>query len=210
MYSLLYQYLIIHKRLDLPGVGLLQVIDVPARYNAAEKKIYAPHPAIRYKEERMEIDENLYSWMATQLSTSVEAAQNQFHAFINNIIDELAKHNQLIWKGLGLFTKDDTGIIRFTWEKTIQQYLPSVTATKVIRKGMSHNLLVGENEATNIEMAQWLNQDTAPVQKKRWWFWMIAASIIFAIGFVIYYLIQDGASFETIATSAKYVFLALN
>ena len=69
---------------------------------------------------------------------------------------------------------------------------------------------MGENEATNIEMAQWLNQDTAPAQKKRWWFWMIAASIIFAIGFVIYYLIQDGSSFETIITSAKYVFLALN
>ena len=209
MYSLLHQYLIIHKQLDLPGVGLLQVIDVPARYNAAEKKIYAPHPAIRCKAERMEVDNILYSWIAKQLSISVETAQNQFHTFINNILGELAKHNQTTWKGLGIFTKNDTGIIRFAWEKTIQQYLPSITATKIIRNGTSHNLLVGAHEATSIEMEQWLSQDASPLTKKHRWFWVMATVIVVAISISIYYLIQDGVSFETITTSAKYIFLTL-
>lgn len=209
MHFLLHQYLIIHKQLDLPGIGLLQVMDVPARYNAAEKKLYAPHPAIRCKAERMEVDSNVYNWMATQLATTVEIAQLEFHSFIDSMLSELTKHHQATWKGLGMFTKDDTGIIRFIWQKTIQQYLPSITATKIIRNGTSHKLLVGEKEATNIEVAQWLSPDASSIQKKRWWFWMIVISVVIAIGMVIYYLIQDGASFETIITSAKYIFCTL-
>lgn len=210
MHFLLYQYLIIHKQLNLPGIGLLQITDVPARYNAAEKKIYAPYPAIRCKTERMEIDNVLYNWIATQLSISTEAAQNRFHTFINDMLSELAKHSQVAWKGLGLFTKDDTGIIRFTWEKMIQHYLPNITATKIIRNGASHSLLVGESKATNIEMAQRLNQNTVSAQKKRWWFWAAATSVIIVVSIVIYYLVQYDADFETIVALAKCVFLTLN
>lgn len=196
MYTLLHQYLITHKQLDLPGIGLLQVIDIPARYTIAEKQLYAPHPTIRCKPERMQVNPELYTWLSKQLSVSEIAAKQQFDTFMDSLLNELTEHKQIIWKGVGLFIKDDLNNIHFTRQNAIENYLPSITIEKNINYSL--NQVAGKK----------IYKDSA-WGRSNWGIWIFMIIIILSNTILVYFFIQEGISFVTSIELFKYIFYSL-
>lgn len=197
MYTLLHQYLITHKELDLPGIGLLQVLDIPARYTIAEHKLYAPYSTIRCKPERMQTNPKLFTWLSMQLLVSDVEAKQQFNSFIDTILQELTTYKKIIWKGIGLFIKDDVDTIHFTWQYTVQDYLPNIIVQKNLKQSsLQHSTII------------------QPLSQNKFWdkFWRIWALIIYItynIAISMYLVLQESINFAMLTQVYKYMLYAL-
>lgn len=190
MYALLHQYLITHKELDLPGVGLLQVVEAPARYTMADKKLYAPHPVIRCKPERMQPNPLLYQWLSTQLQLSEVAAKQQFNQFMDGLLAELHKSSQFIWERLGIFTKQDNNAIKFVWQYDIQNYLPAVNDIDSI---IPTTALAGKR---SVPKSFW---------ERNWIAWSFIGLALSGLGALMYFLVEEGCDLDTIINLCKTV-----
>ncbi len=180
MYALLHQYLITHKELDLPGIGLLQVIEIPARYTMADKTLHAPYPAIRCKPERMQVDPTLYHWLSVQLTSSIVDAKKRFNTFVGAILEQLTMSNQAHWEGLGSFKKDDANIIKFTWEHSIQNSIPRIT----IEKGITHDSIQADHSSYH-------NNRSRTFFRSPWWIWSFLGAVLLNIGICTYLIINE-------------------
>lgn len=178
MFRLLHQYLIENSILHLPGIGTLEFAELPARLDVADKLLHPPIKTLRLNAESESSDKHsLMGFISRQLQISEEHAYTVFQQFCESVKTGLSAKRMLYWDHLGAFQKDEGGTVHFVQTNDIEEYLPPVTADRMIRANAEHNMTVGDTETTNTAMLEYYDEPQV-TKKDYWWVWVIVIFIV--------------------------------
>jgi hypothetical protein len=201
MYGELYQYLILHRHLNLPGIGRLCIEKKPARFDVADKVINPPAFSIALQHDNSNPPKNFFNWLALKLGISDREAVIRFNNFLFDLKKQLSAGNKLEWEGVGTISKGLGGDILLNPSLTDHSPGTPVPAVKVLRDNAQHIIRVGEDERTSAEMQEILHHSEEG-GKSYWW---VAALVlvILSIIFIGYYFSVNGMSTSAAANQKK-------
>ncbi len=179
MYGELYQYLILHKQLNIPGIGIFQIERIPADIDFISKIVNPPAYSIALHHSNASPSQKIFSWLSDVQNISERDALSRFNDFAFELRNKIMSGEKLQWEGIGTLSKGLAGEIRFEAAMKGMTMGTPVSANKVIRENAAHTVRVGENHKTSIEMKEYLN----PADGKRSYWWA-AALIIGLLAFV--------------------------
>lgn len=203
MYRELYQYLILHKQLNLPGIGTFAVEKKPADFDIADKMVRSPAYTITLLSASNIPPKNFFSWLGSRLSVSEREAVIQFNDFLFDLKKQLSSGYKLEWSGIGTLSKGLAGDIRF--ETSVRDHSPAtpVPAIKVLRENAAHTVRVGEQEKTSVEMKEILHH-TEDRKGSLWWP-VALVILVLSIIFIGYYFSTHGLNSSAAANQQKVV-----
>lgn len=185
MYAELYRYFILHKQLNIPGIGTFFLERKPADIDFANRVVNPPAYSVALHHGLAAPSKNVFSWLASVLAISEQDALTRFNNFALDIKNKVIAGDTLQWNGMGTLSKGMAGEIRFEASlKDMKAGMP-VAAIKVIRQQVEHTVRVGEQQKTSSQMIQWL----APAQQKKKYGWGMAlvAGLLAFIFIVLYF-----------------------
>lgn len=202
MYGELYQYLILHKQLNIPGIGTFLLERKPADIDFVNKIANPPAYSVALHHGNSTPSKNVFSWLASSLNISERDALTQFNDFALDIKDRVLTGDKLQWNGIGILSKGMAGEIRFEASLKGMKAGTPVPAIKVIRENAEHTVRVGEQEKTSAEMIELL----APSAEKKTYLWGIALIAgLLAIFFIALYFSSKGFNTSSAANQQKLV-----
>jgi|GEM_PF-911591 len=132
MQHLLYKYLILHNRLNIPSLGSFTVSYSPAQYNAQDGTLLPKQPILYFKDGPPAVaDTGLLPFLAAELKISTSAAANELLNFSLQLMTEMVEHKRAHLKGMGMLTKDSSGQLHFKQEQSAAQLQPAVATREV-------------------------------------------------------------------------------
>lgn len=132
MQQLLYKYLILHNRLNIPSLGSFSVSYSPAQYNAQDGTLLPKQPVLHFKDgPPATADTGLLPFLAAELKISSSVAANELLNFSLQLMSELVEHKRAHLKGLGTLTKDASGVLHFEQDRAAAQLQPAVATREV-------------------------------------------------------------------------------
>ncbi len=185
MFETLHKYLILNKKLHLPGIGVFVIDRLPAKLDFGNKIMEPPLPVIRFSLETSAADKYLYQFISRHLQLDEVSAIRQFNDLIFELKEKLTKEGTAALPGIGKLKKEFADTYTFQAAYTLKDYFPQVTAERVIRKNSEHTIRVGEDERTNTQMAAMLA--TEKHIKDKWWLYAIILTVMGIIALAYYY-----------------------
>lgn len=152
-------YLHRYGNLPLPGQGHLSFQKQTARISFPDRKIYPGQNHIYFSEKNLP-EFHLLKWLSVELGVDYHLASELMNKWVASLIDLLRSDVDVVWHGVGrMRLSDKNGIIQIEQDPAllIQPEL-GIHAEKVIRTGVTHSVLVGENEKSSEEMEEALQQ----------------------------------------------------
>jgi hypothetical protein len=199
MYSALYEYLLHHKKLAVPGIGTFLLVREPAVIDFPERQIHAPRYAINLEEGEVTVSRKFFHWLSAILHIPELDAIRRFNDFVFDLKKDLGSGNLVRWKGIGHLQKGEDGRLLF---KGVEARAASIPAEKVIRENAAHSVRVGETERTSAEMTALLH--TPQKRSRSWWLLPLLLGLL-AISFLVVLLSRNGWQVNTLSCSKKAV-----
>ena len=189
MYTALYQYLISHQQLSVPGTGTFLLERKPAKHVFSNKRINPPVYSFALQPTESTSSKKFFNWLANTLHISDQDAALRFNDFVIDVKNQINNGGVIDWNGVGVLSKGLAGEIKFRPAETELIFEEPVAAEKVIRQNAEHMVRVGEDNKTSAEMVEMLNQ---PDEKKMYW-WAYALSLaLLSIIFLGWYFSEYG------------------
>jgi hypothetical protein len=200
MYEKLYQYLIQHKELPVPGIGTFLLERKSAVVDFPNKIINPPSYTVALQHGSHLPGKNFFSWLAKALNISDREAIFRFNDFAFDMKKQIADGDVINWNAVGTLSRGLGGDVKFSPSESSTGLKKSVPAEKVIRQKAEHMVRVGEDEKTSAQMVEMLNQQE---EKKSYW-WVIALAIaLLATVFIGWYLSEHGIDVSAAGNSSK-------
>lgn len=200
MYSELYQYLTLYKKLTVPGIGTFQMERKPADIDFANRVVNPPAYTVALHHGQVQPAVSLYSWLAEAFEISERDAVIRFNDFAYELKEQVQQGKKLVWEGLGILSKGLAGEIRFEPSPREKLAGEPVPAVKVIRENAEHTMRVGEQEMTSSKMIELLN----PVRRKRSRWWIAAVVLLLlAIAFIIWHFYKNSSGNSSAGNQRK-------
>lgn len=189
MYVELYQYFVLHKRLNIPGIGTFLLERKPAISDFPNKIILPPSLNIALHHGNATPSKNFFTWLADALKISDRDAVIRFNDFAFELKRKISAGDRVQWDGVGTLSSGLAGEIRFESALKNTAIEAPVKAEKVIRENAEHTVRVGEDERTSVQMLEWLNQPQA--RKNYWWAWALVVGLLMTM-FLGWYFSEHG------------------
>ena len=157
MQQLLYKYLVLNNRLNIPSLGSFSVSYAPAQYNPQDGSLLPKQPILHFKDgPPATADTRLLPFLAAELNISPSAAANELLNFSLQIMSELVENKRAHLRGIGMLTKDGLGKLHFVQE----------TANRVIQPAMQTvppaNMARSTNSAPPVSAESYYQPKVAP------------------------------------------------
>lgn len=191
MYEKLYQYLLQHNKLPVPGIGTFLLAKASAQAEFSNKRINPPAYTISLQSVASSPTIHFFSWLANALQIGERDAVLKFNDFVFDLKKQVDNGDTINWNGVGAITKGLGGEIKFSSDVISVAYETPVAAEKVIREKAEHNVRVGEDQRTSAEMVEMLSHPEA--NKSYWWAYALAIALA-AFVFIGWHFSQKGVS----------------
>ncbi len=201
MYDPIFQYLLRHHRLALPGIGTIILERKPAQINFPGKQALPPAYHFTLQSPETPPTGKFSGWLSAFLQVSQEEAQRLFQSFASGLKNQLMAGDTVQWSGLGRLEKGPAGNITFTPDEPSVQESP-VPANKVIREKAEHTVRVGEEEKTSVQMTEMLGRTEN--KRSTWWAWALGLGLLCVI-FIGWYLSENGLDITSTANTSRLV-----
>lgn len=166
----LYKYLVLHRKLSIPQLGILTLDNEPARYNEASGQLFPPKPLIVFEENTASApDRSFFEFLAEEMGADDETVTKSFNEFSDQLCKDIREQHAAVLKELGRFEKRDEGTVLFTPEVTVLDLFP------IIRVQADKEVLEVVVETTN-------------EPDDYWWYYAIILLIIGAGALIYYYV----------------------
>jgi nucleoid DNA-binding protein len=119
MQQLLYKYLILNNRLNIPSLGSFSVSYQPAKLNSSTGNLDPKQPVLHFKDGPPATpDTGLLPFLAAEMGITPAAAANELLNFSLQVMSELVENKRARLRGLGTLTKDLSGNLYFDQENS--------------------------------------------------------------------------------------------
>lgn len=199
MYKELFQFLLLHKELPVPGIGTFLLERSSASVDFPNKQITAPSYQVSLSPDVEVPGKGFFHKLSGLLHQSTKDTVMQFNDFAFDLTKQVINGAVIDWNGIGILQNGLAGDIKLLPASDWSLQAP-VPAEKVIRERADHMVRVGEDEMTSAEMTEILNQ---PEEKKSYW-WVYAMIIgILSVIFIGWHLSENGVDLKATGNSTK-------
>lgn len=186
------RYLLQFHQVHIPSIGTVRVVQQPATLDVASKTIQPPQFNVQYNEDGWLGKHQLW-YFSNELQTDESAARQVLEDTGIELRKEI-EHRPFVWNGIGTFTYQSH---KFSFEPQPQpQFLQPVAAERVLREGVQHTVLVGNQVVLSDGLA------AVEAHEERSWNWSRIigwAVVVLSLFFILFYLYQH--QFSPTATS---------
>lgn len=183
MWQPVYRYFILHKKLNIPGIGSFNVETSAARLDFANRLLHAPLPVIRFTPGQQSVERSFFDYLAASFSISTTEAVKQYNDYCYHLLQRAETQGSLHLPGIGTLRKEFEKTFSFQPENGVDLYFTDLPAERVIRREQPHAITVGETETTTTEMQERLDE---PPKRDNWWVYAAALALL-AVAAIIYY-----------------------
>jgi nucleoid DNA-binding protein len=152
--ELIQKYILQHHSVSIEGWGTISLENQPAALDFPNRQVHAPVTTLHFS--TVGGSNRLFTnWVADELRIKPEEATQRIQSFVQAFSNTISKES-VTWSGWGTFEKKGTRIGFTAATETVWQPA-SVSAEKIIRKGAGHQVRVGEDERSSVEMEELLH-----------------------------------------------------
>lgn len=181
------EYLSTTNRLPLLGVGELLMERIPAQIDLPGRQIIPPAFLLTFHATPANAEE-LINWLAAKWGLDQQQAELKYTQFINNWKAALIDDKLVAWKGLGTWQASGEQVLSFQPEMNPAYEGLPVPAQKVLRENAEHQVRVGEEHRSSVEMTALLNAKSKKVTLD---LWLGGAALFLVVVFWALYLWQQ-------------------
>lgn len=191
MQDTLYEFLIINKKLSLPGIGTISLRQNSSQLDFTDKQLSSPSFYFVLDHENDTPSKKTFDWLSLSRGISEWDAIRSVNDFSFSLKNSISRVGEATWDGVGVLKRDKTGNLTLDPHKITLQTEQPVHAEKVIREKFEHTVLVGEREKSSVEMAEYFASETPGKN----YAWVIAVVVtILAVMFIGWYFSDKGFS----------------
>jgi hypothetical protein len=181
--DILQHYFIQNSSLSLPGIGTFDMFRISAQTDFANKKMLPPTFTISYNNQFDSPQKELFHYVSRKKQIPEWEAIKLVNDFSFDLRNSLKTGESINWTGIGILKQGNGKEIVFEPHRLSYEFIPHVSAQRVIRESSNHAMLVGDRERSKYEMLKFLADDAPEVKVKGGW-WSIAA-IIAAVAVIL-------------------------
>lgn len=186
MVNLLTNYFLANRELLLPGIGQLQSVHLPARYDAARQQMLPPSESFNWQPdgEAGVSNQSFLGFLSRQKHWSEEESYEELTAFCNQVRGALNESGEWIWPGLGKLVKISEGNYGFVPDPVLNDYYRAIPAERVQHSNRPHPVKVGDRETNTVELQSELAEGLQVQGPTRWWLPALVIGIL-AVALII-------------------------
>ena len=189
MQNTLYEFLVVNKKLSLPGIGTIGLRQNPSQLDFTNRQFSPPSFYFIIESKEDNPSKKLFEWLSSSYGISEWDAVKSLNDFSFSIRNKLSEAGEMNWDGVGIFRRDETGNLQLNPPAITLQSQQPVHAEKVIREKFEHTVLVGEQEKSSVEMVEYFAEETP----KKNYTWIIAIVLtVLAVMFIGWYFSEKG------------------
>lgn len=194
VFNQLTKYLLQYKRVSIPSVGTIQLVQQPSQLNVADKLLLPPTYTVGLKDEETVPDHQL-NFLAAALKEEKESILYSLQE-LGSWLQEKVRGEGFDWKGIGTIRQNGPAVL------IPVDGLGEVPAERVIRQDAEHQVLVGDQHLTSTQITGRKEVEEVVTGSKRSIFMIIGwIVLILSILYIIFVLYQGG--FRVGATGSK-------
>lgn len=206
VFKQLTNYLLQYRRISIPSVGTIRLIQQPAQLDVANKIITPPSFTTE-----ISCDESVPEHQLAFLSAALQEERGRVLDRLSDLGQRLQSKlqgNGFEWKGIGWISQSGAT------SEVAPAMLQPVRAERVLRPGAEHSVLVGDQQRTSGQMSG-LKEEAGLVAEKERSVWMIVGWTLLGLAILyIVFLLYQG-KFRVGSTGSKqsptgYVILPAN
>ncbi|HRN58408.1 MAG TPA: hypothetical protein PLL71_18235, partial [Agriterribacter sp.] len=188
MFHILHQYLIQHKSLSLPGLGTLELQNIPAISNFSDHMIEPPMQKIIFDDMHDAPDKDLFQYVAARLEVEEWEAIKRVNDFSYELKNQLKQEGEMVWDKVGVLRAELGSNITLEAKTITYDFMEPVPAIRIIRTNANHTILRGDTEVSENFIrrdAAYPEDEAVTSPKQRWWIW---ACVLGGIAFLLLFL----------------------
>lgn len=122
----IYPFLLVHKKLQIPGVGTLQMVPVSAAIDASGLSIEAPHEKVHFIPGQVSSDSSFAAWVAALDHIDMDTAISTTSQAVDELVYNIQLNQAVHIASVGHFQKEGAGISFIPHEPiyAVQEALP--------------------------------------------------------------------------------------
>jgi len=191
MQDILYEFLLLNKKLSLPGIGTISLRQHSAQHDIPDKQFTAPSFYFTIESRNDKPSKKLFDWLSSSFGITEWDAIRSINDFSLDLKKKLSENGEVAWANVGTIRRDNKGDLKLDPQNILLQSEQPVIAEKVIRVKAEHTVRVGEQEKTSVEMEEYFSG--SPARKN--YSWLIAVILTaLAMIFIGWYFSEKGFS----------------
>lgn len=191
MYPIIHKYLLQHKNVSVPGVGIFTIENKPAFFNEQKSSLLAPQTQISYKAETALADRVFYDFLAKELRIDAVEAIKNFHEFTYQLKQDISHADAAVLPGIGTLTKQPDGSFLFEQENVLQDYFAAQPLLQIAAVDDASQISTSTNPNTNSFVGEAdliaVPEEEETTKKDYWWVYAIVLAVV-GIAAILYKL----------------------
>lgn len=188
MQDLLYKYLILNQKLQIPEIGSFSIDTLPAEIDKANGLLHAPTQVIRYRQGSAESDQRFIQFLSREKGLDEADAVSEFNDYITRLQHESTTNHGVEIPGMGTLKKETNGHYLFLADRSVNEMYPQLKlsgnfevqhAYYRLDKPTAHRQTETDEEAIR-ELD--VNEDEAIEKSEEADYWWVYVMIILLLG----------------------------
>jgi hypothetical protein len=191
MYQYLFKYLVLHKSLAIPKLGVFTMEQLSAEIDNTNHLMYPPTQIIRFKHDEVLADRHFYNFLEHETGLNLADIIKSLHEFSQQILLEVQTISGAVLKGIGTLKKDNDGLFLFIPERPLDYLFKHISIDKSISLAVIDNQTSNNEVSTVLEgevLLDLLGQKTEDKTTDNWWVYAIAL-LLLGIGALLFYYV---------------------
>ncbi len=191
MHQYLLKYLVLHKQLPLPKVGVFSIEQVSAQIDSTNHLLYPPSQVIRFSQETVAADRNFYDFIVNETGWELVDVMRNIQKFVQQLLIEAQDKHGAILQGIGTLKKEGDGHLLFFADRPLDYLFSQVKIDKSISLAKAATLKQSAYKAKELEgdeLRELLGQATDSDSSDNWWVYAFAL-LLLGIGALLFYYV---------------------
>lgn len=191
MQQYLLKYLVLHKSLPLPKVGVFTIEQLSAQIDTTNHLLYPPSQVIRFKHEPVAADRHFYDFIVQETGWDLVDVMRQIQKFVQQLLQDAKASNGAHIDGIGLLKTEEDGHLMFFTERPLDYLYSQVKIEKSVSlaKATSQKQSAYKvNELEGDELRELLGQATDSDTSDNWWVYAFAL-LLLGVGALLFYYV---------------------
>jgi hypothetical protein len=191
MREYLFKYLVLHKNLSIPKVGVFNIESLSAQIDGTNNLLYPPSQVIRFKQEMVTPDRNFYDFLVAESGMELVDVIKHLQIFTQNLLSEAQEAKGAVLEGIGTLKREHSGHLLFFADRPLEYLFPQVNIDKAISLAKTANLKQAAfkgQELEGDELREFLGQANDVEGGDNWWVYALGL-LFLGIGALLFYYV---------------------
>jgi CCDC81-like prokaryotic HU domain 1 len=191
MYQYLLKYLVLHKNLAIPKLGVFSIEQLSAEIDSTNHLMYPPTQIIRFKQDIVLADKHFYDFLVRETGHDLVDVIKDLHAFTQQVLQEIQTITGSVLQGIGTLKKDNDELFLFIPERPLDYLFQQVSIDKSISLAVTISKDLNNEESTVLAgeaLTEFLGQTNEAETSDNWWVYAIALLLLGAGALLFYYV----------------------